>query len=271
MRLFGLIGYPLNYTLSPLIHGYVFRRLNIDAAYVPFRLTSKRLPHFVEFSRDSLDGFNVTIPHKVAVARLIDELSDEARTISSVNTVINRGQRLIGYNTDYLAIRDSLLARGYGGEEALLIGAGGAARAAVLALSRLNCRAIRILNRTRERAMELCKLANGLGLDCSVVEPGGDYGKPYLLINATPISNENYWSLSIRGLGVSLILDMAYEATGDTELVRVGRELGLSVIDGIEILVRQALEADKLWLGEFSEPNPNEVIEFIKNQRKDNQ
>jgi len=263
MRVFGLIGYPLEYTLSPQIHNYVFRRLNIDAAYVPLRVTSKRLPHFVEFARDSLNGFNVTIPHKVAVARLIDELDDDARAIGSVNTVVNNEGRLIGHNTDYLAVKDSLLTRGYGGEEALIIGAGGAARAVVLALSKLGCRSIKVLNRTRERAVDLCKLADTLGVNCSVTELGGDYGKPHLLVNATPISGEEAWMLNLGKLGVSMILDMAY-GPSDTELVRRGRELGLTVIDGIEVLVRQAIEADKLWIGGFSEPGVEEVVKFIR-------
>ncbi|WP_291998800.1 shikimate dehydrogenase [Caldivirga sp.] len=263
MHVFGLIGYPLDYTLSPQIHNYVFRKLGIEATYIPLRVTSKRLPHFIEFSRDALSGFNVTIPHKVTVAKLIDELNDDADAVKSVNTVVISNQRLIGYNTDYVAVKESLIERGYRGEETLLIGAGGAARAVVLALSKIGCRTIRVLNRSRERALELCGLANGLGLDCSVVDIGGDYGKPHVIINATPLSSEEDWLLNLSKLGVAILLDMAYKPKGETDLIKRARELGIRTIDGVEILVRQALAADKLWLGDFNEPSVNEVIKHI--------
>ena len=264
MHVFGLIGYPLDYTLSPQIHNYVFRRLNVEAVYVPLRVASKRLLHFIEFSRDALSGFNVTIPHKVAVAKLIDGLNDDASAIKSVNTVVNSNQKLIGYNTDYVAVRESLIERGYKGEDALLIGAGGAARAVVLALSKIGCRAISVLNRSRERAMELCGLANGLGLDCSVADIGGDYGKPHVVINATPLSSEEDWLLNLSELGTTVLLDMAYKPNAETGLIKRARELGIRTIDGVEILVRQALAADKLWLGDFNEPSVSEVIKYIK-------
>ncbi|WP_291764607.1 shikimate dehydrogenase family protein [Caldivirga sp. UBA161] len=264
MRVFSLIGYPLDYTLSPQIHNYVFRKLNIEAVYVPLRVTSKRLPHFIEFSRDALSGFNVTIPHKVTVAKLIDELNDDANAIKSVNTVVNSKQELIGYNTDYVAIKESLIERGYNGEEALLIGAGGAARAVVLALSKIGCKTITVLNRSRERAVELCGLANGLGLDCNAVDIGGDYGKPHLVVNATPLSSEEDWLLDLSRLGVAILIDMAYKPKGETSLIKRARELGIRAIDGVEILVRQALAADKLWLGDFNEPSIDEVIRYVK-------
>ena len=264
MHVYGLIGYPLDYTLSPQIHNYVFRRLSIDAVYVPLRVTSKRLPHFIEFSRDALSGFNVTIPHKVAAARLIDELSDDADAVKSVNTVINNNQKLIGYNTDYVAVKEALIVRGYKGEDALLIGAGGASRAVLLALSKIGCRTITVLNRSRERAIELCELANGLGLNCNVANIGGDYGKPYLIVNATPLSSEEDWLLNLSKLGASILLDMAYKPKGETNLIKRARELGIKTIDGVEILVRQALAADKLWLGEFNNPSVDEVINHIK-------
>ncbi|WP_243674584.1 hypothetical protein [Vulcanisaeta distributa] len=72
MQVYAVIGYPLNYTLSPNIHNYVFKVLRVSAVYVPLRVSPSRLTHFVEFARDSLGGFNVTIPHKVAITGLID-------------------------------------------------------------------------------------------------------------------------------------------------------------------------------------------------------
>lgn len=248
MRVYALIGYPLEYTLSPEIHNYVFRRVGIEAIYVPLRIPPYKLQPFIEVARDALNGFNVTIPHKVSIVERLDELSSDAKEIGSVNTVLNSNGKLIGYNTDYVAIRDSLKERGYGGGGALIMGAGGVARAAVLALRDLGCRVIIVSNRTRERAVELCNIANRLGVECRVTDWPPSHGNFELLINATPLGVNEDFPLDPANIA-EIVVDLPYSPRGETRLVRLARLRGLTVIDGIEILVKQALEADKIWIG----------------------
>ncbi len=246
-----MIGYPLRYTLSPSIHNYVFRKLGVDAMYVPLRVSPEKLHHFLEVARESLAGFNVTMPHKTEVAKELDWASREVVETGSVNTVHVINGRLHGYNTDYRAIVNSLRERGYGGGPTLMIGAGGVARAALIAVRDLGCRIVHVVNRTRERALELCRESQLGGLDCQVMvgdDVAGDYE---LLINATPLGTGENDELPINlgRMRPRIVLDLPYKPKGDTALTAWARGRGLLVIDGIEILIRQALEADRIWLG----------------------
>ena len=261
MQVYAVIGYPLNYTLSPNIHNYVFRALGIDAVYVPLRVSPGRLGHFVEFARDSLSGFNVTIPHKVAIADLIDGVVGPARELGSVNTVVNRGGELIGYNTDYLAIKQALSERGYSGGDALIIGAGGVARAVALALRDLGCGRVYVMNRTVEHGRELCSLINSWGIDCTALGIQRDVNfKVQLLINATPLGIDDEFPIKPRDVSAGLVLDLAYKPSGMTSLIRYAVEDSVPFIDGLEILVRQAIEADRIWLGPFESLTWRDVL-----------
>ncbi|ADY01634.1 Shikimate dehydrogenase substrate binding domain protein [Vulcanisaeta moutnovskia 768-28] len=265
MRVYAVIGYPLNYTLSPNIHNYVFSALGLDAVYVPLKVSPSRLRHFVEFARDSLSGFNVTIPHKVSIVQLIDGTTGPAKELGSVNTVVNRDGELLGYNTDYLAIRQALSERGYSGGDALIIGAGGVARATALALRDLGCTRVYVMNRTVERGRELCSLINSWGIDCKVLSLQRDFGaKVQLIINATPLGIEEGFPIDPRNAGAELVLDLAYRLSGDTSLVELARSESIRYIDGLEILIRQAIEADKAWLGSFERPDWREVLTVLR-------
>ncbi len=264
MRVYAVIGYPLEHTLSPNIHNYVFKALSVNAVYIPLRVSPGRLQHFIEFARDSLSGFNVTMPHKIAVARLIDKALGAANTLGSVNTVINKNGELLGYNTDYEAIRQALSDRGYSGEDALIVGAGGVARAVVLAIRDLGCRRLYIANRTVEKARELCALADSWGIDCSALGLEGLRLRVWLMVNATPLGTDGKYPVRPRDLGVGLVLDLAYIPNGDTGLVMLAREDSINYVDGLEILVRQALEADKIWLGDFEAPSWKEVLSKLR-------
>ncbi len=248
MRVFGVIGYPLSYTLSPQIHNYVFRRLNVDAIYVPLRVSPQRLSAFVEFARDALNGFNVTMPHKTTVLSLIDRASKEVVDCGSVNTVVNKNGVLEGYNTDYTALKESLSERGFTCCNAVIIGAGGVARSSVLALRDLGFKSILVLNRTIERAKSLCELARRLGLDCRYdglrLDISGEFD---VLINATPLGVNDDFPIDLSRLKVGLVVDLPYTIKGATRLVESCRKLGIPYVDGLELLVRQALEADRLW------------------------
>ncbi len=265
MQVYAVIGYPLDYTLSPNIHNHVFRALGVDAIYVPLRVSPSRLRHFVEFSRDSLGGFNVTTPHKVAVAGLIDDVVGPARELGSVNTVVNKGGELVGYNTDYLAIRQALAERGYSGGDALIVGAGGVARAVALALRDLGCGRVYVVNRTAERGRELCSLINSWGIECVALGLGQVVGlRAQLLINATPLGVDGEFPIRPGDVGAGLVLDLAYKLAGRTGLIELALSESVPFIDGLEILVRQAIEADRIWLGPFETPNWRDVLRRLR-------
>ncbi len=166
---------------------------------------------FVEIARDSLSGFNVTAPHKVAIVGLIDGVQGPARELGSVNTVVNRGGELTGYNTDYLAIKQALSERGYSGGDAVIIGAGGVARAVALALRDLGCSRVYVMNRTVERGRELCSLVNSWGIDCVATGLQQGVAKAQLLINATPLGVDGEFPIDPGSVGAGLVLDLAYK------------------------------------------------------------
>ncbi|MFB6470152.1 MAG: shikimate dehydrogenase family protein [Vulcanisaeta sp. AZ3] len=266
MQVYSVIGYPLNYTLSPAIHNYVFKALGKDAIYIPLKVTPERLRSFVEFSRDALSGFNVTMPHKIPIVGLLDGVIGAASTLGSVNTVINVGGKLLGWNTDYDAIKQSLSERGYSGEDAIMVGAGGVARAVILALRDLGCRRVYVINRTVSKANELCGLAETLGLDCKALGLFNIDVRAWLFINATPLGTNEDYPIDPRQVNAGFILDLAYTPSGDTALVRLARGYSIPYVDGLEILIRQALMADRIWFGDFNKPSWRDVLESLHNQ-----
>ncbi|WP_243674586.1 hypothetical protein [Vulcanisaeta distributa] len=181
--------------------------------------------------------------------------------------MVNKDGELVGYNTDYLAIKQALGERGYSGGDALIVGAGGVARAVALALRDLGCSRVYVMNRTVERGRELCSLISSWGVDCIALGLQQNAGvKIQLLINATPLGIDGDFPINPRNAGAGLVLDLAYKPGGGvTDLVRLAEEGGsIPYIDGLEILVRQALESDRIWLGSFEKPTWHEVFERLR-------
>ena len=252
---YGLVGRPVSRSLSPAIHCSVFEKLGVAACYTAWQPDD--LEAFVEAARLLVSGFNVTTPFKEQVLGMLDRVAGDAAEIGAVNTVVNRGGRLEGYNTDYLGVA-RCLEHGKGAGKALVVGAGGAARAAVYALARLlGVKQVAIVNRTPGRAVELARwaseqlgveaVAGGLG-DAEQLGRGAE-----IIINATPIGSgyccpgETPPVLGLLGPGVA-VLDMVYYPL-ETRLLREARRRGARAVDGLCMLVWQALYADRLWLG----------------------
>jgi len=186
--------------------------------------------------------------------RLLDEVGDEALVIGAVNTVARRGSVLVGYNTDYLGVIECL--RGLRPRRALVIGAGGAARAVIYALHRLGLQGVTIANRSRERARRLASWAAGLGLDTGVVGLGDAAsvaGEADIVVNATPLGSKACCPdeappvLSSLGSG-QVVFDLVYNPV-ETRLIREARRRGAKTITGLCMLIWQALHADRIWLG----------------------
>jgi len=257
----GIIGDPVTHSRSPAIHNAAFAALALDMAYVPLPVRAPGLGAAVEGLRAlGFRGANITIPYKGSVVSLLDWVDADARLAEAVNTIVVDDDVLRGYNTDIDGVRESVLdAAGdtLAGRAALVFGAGGAARAAALALARLGME-ITLVNRTAARAERLAALLEAAvpGTHCrrvplDAVSPT-DVAGHRMLVNATSLgmggtSKVPDW-MADNVSAEQIVLDLVYTET-ETDLVVRARESRAIVIDGLQMLVRQAAVAFELWTG----------------------
>ena len=233
--LYLLLGDPVAHSRSPAIHARAFQALGIDAVYAPCRVTD--VPAAVRALRAlGIAGANVTIPHKQAVIPSLDRLDQAAERIGAVNCIANRDGVLHGYNTDREGV---LRALGPFSGRAVVLGAGGSARAVVDAFRPR----VTIVNRTRSRAEQL---AREMGVTASGPEV---LSQADLVVNCTSVGMSGEETPVDPALIRSTVIDLAYSARGDTALIRAVRARGLRAIDGIEVLVQQAIASLEIWLG----------------------
>lgn len=257
---YGIFGDPVAHSLSPLMQNAAFVHCAIDAVYVPFQVTADSLAAAVG-SLKILDikGINVTIPHKEAIIPLLDHVDPIARQIGAVNTVVNDHGRLVGYNTDSSGfIRSAIEDLGFSphGKKVLLLGAGGACRAAVQSLLTAQVQQITVANRHVVRAADLITaFKTDAGQPHLVAVP---YASPEflqavcaadLLVNTTSVGlhGESVDFLPLENIkGSALIFDMVYSKAG-TALVQTARRHGLTCVDGLSLLTAQGEDAFFIW------------------------
>jgi shikimate dehydrogenase len=253
----GLIGNPVDHSLSPAMQAAAFRATGIEGSYELWPTEDAGVPARVQGLRDpGTLGGNVTVPHKQRVMPEVDALSDTARRIGAVNTIINQDGRLLGDNTD--AYGFAMTVRGTGiaigpASRALVLGAGGAARAVIVALQDLGFGTIEIANRTPERAAALAAALGRAGEVAAV--PWGDLEtrlpQADLLVNATALGwHAGELPLDIARIGLlpsrATVVDLTYR---DTDLLTIARRLGLTAVDGLDMLIHQGARAFQLWTG----------------------
>lgn len=258
----GIIGAPVAHSLSPVMHNAAFRALKLDWVYVPFPVPPARLGAAVAgLAAAGVAGFNVTIPHKVAIMPFLDEIDPDAELIGAVNTVLVREGRLTGYNTDGLGLVAALadkLSFDPRGKQVLVIGAGGAARSAVVALARAGAVRVHVANRTKDAALALVALVAGRlqGTPCAagpldaVADPAF-IGCFDLVVNTTSVGMSGD---SVPGLDPALlksgarVYDMVY-APPVTPLLEQSGALGIPCANGLGMLVAQGEAAFRIWTG----------------------
>lgn len=253
-KILFVIGDPVSHSVSPPMHNRVIRSLGLDAVYLALRVTNDMLSSFISLVKlNNVLGFNVTIPHKVAVAKLLDKLDESAELTGCVNTVRILNGVLEGFNTDVKGVEKPLKQTGFqGGGMAVVIGAGGGARAAVLALLSMGCSVV-VLNRSMERASSLKNHFAGKGFTVEVKsldEAPGFLSRADVVVNATPVgmnSWETPFSTELLKRG-QVLLDMVY-TPHPTRLVKEASEKGVVSIPGLEMLVHQAAESFEKWFG----------------------
>jgi shikimate dehydrogenase len=250
-----VMGYRVAYSRSPLLHSYWLRSFGLDGSYDLVDMAPEAFPEFLRhLPEHGYVGGNVTKPHKDAAFRLVDERDEAAAAIGAVNTVWLERGRLIGGNTDALGFLASLDEAAPEWDRssaiAVVLGAGGAARAVVYALVSRG-REVAVVNRTPERARDLVRDfqagdgAYGLA-DLSHLLP-----ETSLLVNATPAGTAGQRSLELdlgRIRHPAVICDLTYVPL-ETELLRVGRRLGHRTVDGLGMLMHQAVPGFGHWFG----------------------
>ncbi len=252
-----VIGHPIKHSRSPLIHGTWLAEHGIAGSYEAIDVAPEALPAFVGRLRaGEFAGGNVTIPHKEAVFALCDSVDPLAKTIGAANTLVRQPDgRIHGFNTDYMGFLGNLdqNAPGWaeGLERAIVLGAGGAARAILVALRERGVAEIVLLNRTPEKAEALAReiagpFVPGRLADYARYAPGAG-----LVVNTTSIGmhDSRFDDLDLRLLPrTALVTDIVYVPLV-TPLLADARALGLRTVDGLGMLLHQAIPGFEAWFG----------------------
>ncbi len=257
--LVGLLGWPVHHSLSPAMHNAAFRALGLDWAYLPLAVPpGSLLEALAGLKALGFRGANVTIPHKEKVLAGLDEVAPEARSLGAVNTVINVDGRLVGHNTDIAGFLAALDNAGCVPRQAVVLGAGGAARAAVFALLSRGVR-VTVANRTPQRAVglvtsfeEATRRADTCTLETGALREA--LGRADLLVNATPAGMWPDVDATPLPAGTQLhagltVMDLIYNPL-ETLLLRQARLAGAKTVNGLDMLIHQGAAAFCLWTGQ---------------------
>ncbi|MFC1532899.1 shikimate dehydrogenase [Thermodesulfobacteriota bacterium] len=274
-KLAVLLGNPLEHTLSPVMHNHVFKKLDMDCIYFPVEVTAENLKTvFSGLTRMNMLGFNVTMPHKMNIISLLDDIDPLTAAIGAVNTICLERGRTKGYNTDgegFVTAIEQDLKQSVAQKKVFILGCGGAARSIAMTLASKGCEKIFLCNRTISKAEALSADINKVFEDCSSVVPrelppmGEVLPACDLLINTTSIGMHPYAdnmpldeSLLFKGLAVA---DIVYNPL-ETLLLKAANKIGCSVVNGLGMLVYQGAKAFKLWTG--VDPPVHEMFEVLQ-------
>lgn len=260
----GVVGYPVRHSLSPAMHNAAFQALGLNWVYLAFEVAPDQLSAAVAGMRGlGIRGLNLTIPHKEAVRPLLDGLTEAAHRIGAVNTLFWDGDRLMGDNTDAAGFLHALLEAGVdpAGQRVLVLGAGGAARAVVYALSQQGC-TVWVANRTQERAEALAADFDGvrpLPMERDVLANVAT--QAHGVVNCTALgmapNSDTMPPLPLEALPAdSWMCDLVYRPL-QTRLLQAAAARGLKTVDGLGMLVHQGALAFERWTGV---PAPFEVF-----------
>ncbi len=260
-RVCGIIGDPIEHTMSPAMHNAAFSGLGLDYVFVPFHVKAGTLRAAIEGVRGlGIRGLGVTIPHKVAVMPHLDEIDSLAQKIGAVNIIVNDDGLLRGYNTDAGGFLKALQNRGVEprGKQAAILGAGGAARAVAFILAQHGAKLV-ILNRTAQKAHELAGRVSGafpdsaraLQLDGNNLEAA--LGQADILVNCTSAGMSPHADETLVGAGKlrpgMTVVDAVYNPIR-TRLLEEAERAGAAAISGADMLLWQGALAFEMWTGQ---------------------
>jgi shikimate dehydrogenase len=256
-KMAGVLGVGIDYTLSPLIHNKGYSLMDMNAVYLPFQGKEGYLHEILSgfCFLDNFMGFNVTVPFKEMAYKEMDICGEEADAVRAVNTVKPKQDKLIGYNTDVVGLKRAVEELGFKGSSrnALVLGAGGASRAAAVALDSMGVETIHMANRGKVR---LDRAVNILKGRVDPLEWNADSIARVLkgigvVVNGTTVGSngKDIPPVRLEMLPEDVVIyDMVY-APGDTPLVRKAKKLGLTAANGLTMLLHQALTSFEIFTG----------------------
>ena len=250
-KITGIFGYPIEHTLSPLMHNAAFKDLGLDNCYVPFLVKPDDLTYAVQAIKAlSMLGVNITIPHKENVLPLLDKIDKEAAFIGAVNTITNIDGILTGYNTDGRGFMSSLDEEGISieGKEVLIVGTGGACRAVSYYLSEKASK-LSLFDIDRPKAEKLANDLKEIRDNIHLLDRIENMGSPDMIINATPLGMkpDDPSPVDMKHITSGMVVyDLVYK---NTSLLREAARKGAKTINGSGMLLWQAVLAFELWTG----------------------
>ena len=259
----GVAGWPVGHTLSPRLHRYWLKKYHINGEYNACEVSPEKLADFIKSLKEqnikeqNIAGLNLTVPHKEKIFPYLDEIDDMARKIGAVNTIIINKNRLYGRNTDGYGFLANLKAKApdWSGDNgpAVVIGAGGAARAVIVSLLEQGVPEIRLINRTRARAERLAEIYRDKAIMvCDWQERSQKLSDAALLVNTTILGMKGQAPLDIDlsrlPLG-AVVYDIVYTPL-ETDLLKQARGRGNPCVDGLGMLLYQAVPAFQAWFGQ---------------------
>jgi shikimate dehydrogenase len=259
----GIIGWPVGRSLSPAIHNAAFAAAGLDWAYVPLPVRAGELaPAIAGLGALGIEGANITMPHKTEAAELIDDLTEDARLLRAVNTIVMRGDGREGHNTDvpgFLRFLEQDAGFDAAGKTALLFGAGGAARACALALTRAGISRFTVVARNEATTHGIRAIATTMDVPLDVIAPkdAGDR-RVDLVVNATPVGRDpEPEHVALPDLDDDVVVvDLLYDPPV-TRLQQRAKDAGAATFGGLGHLLEQAALSFELWTGV---PAPLEVM-----------
>jgi len=247
MKKFLVIGNPIEHSLSPELHNYWIKKNSIDAIYQKQKLNEDQLEQYISQVRDKkIDGINVTVPFKKTIIPYLDELSIEAKSTQSVNTIYQKNNKIVGHNTDIFGFGTSIEKTEYDlkNKEILILGAGGVVPSIIFYLIKMKVSKITISNRTKKKAENLKKIYKYLE-----IIKWGDISNFDMIINATSLGLKKEDSLNLDFSSISenkFFYDVIYNPI-ETNFLKIGRELGHKTLNGKLMFIYQAIFAFKIW------------------------
>jgi shikimate dehydrogenase len=272
-KIYGVIGDPIQHSMSPDIHNDAFNTQHIKAYYHHFHVRRENLPDAVRGMKAiGVSGFNVTIPHKEAIIPLLDEVEEAALAIGAVNTVMNKNGKLIGYNTDgrgFLRALSEQYPASLDGKSILILGAGGAARGIYFTLVKEGIQTVDIANRTPEKAAQLVadcpydKTSRAL----SVTDAEQRLGEYDIIIQTTSVGMSPHTEAApIKTINMkkgAFASDIIYNPL-ETKWLAEAKQHGADIQNGLGMFAYQAAFAFELWTGIF--PDADRMKQIVLNK-----
>ncbi|MDP6857943.1 MAG: shikimate dehydrogenase [Candidatus Nitrosopelagicus sp.] len=255
LRTFAVIGDPIDHSLSPTIHNAAYRHLDLECTYIAYKIDENELESGIQSLKSiKISGFNVTIPHKIRIMDLLDDMDHDCKLIGAANTIVNDDGFLKGYNTDMGGFIEPIKNREISikNSSVLLLGAGGASRAVIAGFAKEHARKITIVNRTIEKANNLARFGKDLELESDVIsiDDMKELNESYdFVVNASSLGLKNESNIIPTKLidEKTTVYDIVYKPV-NTELIKDAKKKNAQIIYGYEMLLAQAARSFEIWL-----------------------